>query len=46
MTVDYITYDPPLRVAMSMIDGPRFFDTFAGTWLFKPLETTLSLLPY
>lgn len=37
MQVEYVTVDPPERVAVRMVDGPFFFQTFAGTWLFKPV---------
>jgi hypothetical protein len=35
MQVEYVTVDPPERVAVRMTRGPRFFENFAGTWLFK-----------
>ncbi len=35
MTVRYVSYDPPDRVAMTMIDGPAMFKTFSGSWVFK-----------
>src|SRR6185295_10002453 len=34
MEVVYVTYDRPRSTAMKMIDGPRFFERFAGTWKF------------
>lgn len=36
MEVVYVTYDRPRSTAMKMIDGPRFFERFAGTWKFEP----------
>ena len=36
MQVEYVTVDPPERVAVRMVRGPFFFENFAGTWLFKP----------
>src|SRR5262245_51300353 len=35
MEVVYVTYDRPRSTAMKMIDGPRFFERFAGTWKFE-----------
>jgi uncharacterized protein YndB with AHSA1/START domain len=35
MEVEYLTVDPPSRVAMRMLRGPRSFETFAGTWRFE-----------
>jgi len=32
MEVVYVTYDRPRSTAMKMIDGPWFFERFAGTW--------------
>ena len=34
MEVVYVTYDRPRSTAMKMIDGPPFFERFAGTWKF------------
>ena len=45
MTVRYVSFEPPRRVAMTMISGPWFFERFAGTWTFKSLgsnRTTVS----
>lgn len=39
MTVRYITFDPPRRVAVTMLDGPRFFAKFAGTWRFESQDS-------
>lgn len=36
MTTEYVTVVPPERVAVKMIDGPRFFATFGGAWRFEP----------
>ena len=38
MEVVYVTYDRPRSTAMKMIDGPRFFERFAGTWKFDRVE--------
>jgi ribosome-associated toxin RatA of RatAB toxin-antitoxin module len=35
MQVEYVTVQPPERVAVRMVRGPFFFQAFAGTWLFK-----------
>jgi len=39
MTVRYVSYDPPERVAMTMIEGPWMFSRFSGSWVFKPLSS-------
>jgi len=36
MEVVFTGFRPPNSVAMRMVQGPRFFRQFAGTWLFKP----------
>jgi ribosome-associated toxin RatA of RatAB toxin-antitoxin module len=36
MTVEYITFDRPRRVAVRMVSGSRLFERFAGSWLFEP----------
>ena len=35
MLVEYVTVEPPARVAVRMVQGPFFFQNFAGTWLFE-----------
>lgn len=40
MQVEYVTVDPPERVAVQMVRGPFFFQAFAGTWLFKSVSET------
>ena len=35
MQVEYVTVEPPERVAVRMVRGPFFFENFAGTWLFR-----------
>ena len=42
MTVEYISLKPPSVVAMQMLEGPWFFEKFAGTWRFRPLEAERS----
>jgi len=34
MEVVYVTYDRPRSTAMKMVEGPRMFERFAGTWKF------------
>ncbi len=34
MEVVYVTLDRPRSVAMKMVNGPKFFKHFAGTWRF------------
>jgi ribosome-associated toxin RatA of RatAB toxin-antitoxin module len=36
MEVLFVGFRPPSAVAMTMEQGPFFFEKFAGTWLFKP----------
>jgi len=36
MTTEYVTVVPPKRVAIKMVDGPVFFETFGGAWHFEP----------
>jgi ribosome-associated toxin RatA of RatAB toxin-antitoxin module len=38
MKVRYVSYQPPERVAMTMISGPFPFERFSGSWNFKPLD--------
>ena len=38
LQVEYVTVDPPERVAVRMVRGPFFFEHFAGTWLFRPVN--------
>jgi ribosome-associated toxin RatA of RatAB toxin-antitoxin module len=35
MTVRFVTMTPPELVAMTMVEGPRIFRQFAGTWRFQ-----------
>ncbi len=37
MTVRYVSYLPPERVAMTMVEGPWMFRAFSGSWVFKAL---------
>ena len=36
MITEYVTVVPPKRVAVKMLDGPPFFETFGGAWRFEP----------
>ncbi len=36
MTSEYVSYAPPSHVGMKMIEGPWFFEVFAGGWRFTP----------
>jgi Polyketide cyclase / dehydrase and lipid transport len=36
MKVRFVGFQPPSSVAMTMQQGPVFFQNFAGTWRFKP----------
>lgn len=36
MTVEYVTVNSPERVAINLVRGPVFFESFAGTWIFQP----------
>jgi ribosome-associated toxin RatA of RatAB toxin-antitoxin module len=46
MEVEYITYKPPEVVAMKMLKGPGFFDTFSGTWRFDEVNGTQTLVTF
>lgn len=35
MVSEYQSYRPPSQVDMKMVEGPWFFDNFAGGWSFK-----------
>jgi uncharacterized protein YndB with AHSA1/START domain len=37
MEVEYVTVQPPERVAVKMVRGPVFFESFGGAWLFERL---------
>jgi ribosome-associated toxin RatA of RatAB toxin-antitoxin module len=37
MTVEYVTFEPPHRVAVRMVSRSRLFERFAGTWSFEPI---------
>ncbi len=35
MVTEYLTYRPPTLVGMKMVEGPRIFRTFSGSWRFS-----------
>ena len=37
MEVEYTTLEPPDRVAVRMVNGPFFFESFAGAWRFDAI---------
>jgi ribosome-associated toxin RatA of RatAB toxin-antitoxin module len=37
MKVEYIMVQPPERVAVKMIEGPKLFTYFAGSWYFEAI---------
>jgi len=39
MVVEFVNVNRPHSVAMRMLQGPWFFEMFAGTWLFHGLPT-------
>lgn len=38
MDTEYVSFKPPKLAAIRMIQGPRFLDTFTGTWLLEELS--------
>jgi hypothetical protein len=38
MTSEYVSYQPPTNVGMTMVEGPWFFDQFGGGWRFRTQE--------
>jgi hypothetical protein len=36
MVSQYVSYNPPTNVGMTMVEGPWFFESFAGGWRFSP----------
>ena len=37
MTSEYVSFNPPTNVGMKMLEGPWFFESFAGGWRFAPV---------
>ena len=40
MVSQYVSFDPPGRVGMRMVEGPWFFARFGGGWSFAPVSPT------
>ncbi|WP_041832062.1 SRPBCC family protein [Actinoplanes sp. N902-109] len=38
MISQYVSFAPPTNVGMKMVEGPWFFEMFAGGWRFTPAE--------
>jgi ribosome-associated toxin RatA of RatAB toxin-antitoxin module len=38
METEYISFNPPRAVAIKMTRGPRYIETFAGSWRFDEVE--------
>ncbi|MFS3127606.1 SRPBCC family protein [Nocardioides sp. Bht2] len=38
MDSQYVSYQPPTNVGMTMVDGPWFFASFGGGWRFKAVD--------
>ncbi len=36
MVSEYVSFRPPQQVGMKMVEGPWFFESFAGGWTFQP----------
>ncbi|MGJ9413412.1 SRPBCC family protein [Aeromicrobium sp. CF4.19] len=36
MVSEYVSYNPPTNVGMTMVEGPWFFESFAAGWRFVP----------
>jgi hypothetical protein len=37
METEYVSFNPPWATAVKMIRGPRFLDSFAGSWRFDAI---------
>ena len=35
METEYVSFDPPNRVAVRMTQGPWYFERFAGAWIYE-----------
>lgn len=47
MISEYVSYNPPRNVGMTMREGPWFFVTFGGGWRFEPVpEGTRAVWKY
>lgn len=38
METEYVSFQPPERVAVKMTRGPWMFRSFAGSWIYEPLD--------
>ena len=38
METEYVSFDPPRRVAVKMTRGPWVFRKFAGAWIYEELD--------
>lgn len=38
METQYVSFDPPRRVAVKMTSGPWMFKSFAGSWRYEPVD--------
>lgn len=38
MTVEYVSYKPPLVASIRMVNGPWYIKRFSGSWSFKQLD--------
>ena len=48
MTVEYVSFRPPLVASVKMIDGPWYIKSFAGSWSFRKLSEnrTVAIFKY
>ena len=48
MVSEYVSYNPPSNVGMTMVSGPWFFEQFGGGWRFKAERggTRSAMLPW
>lgn len=46
MTVRYLTVNAPSQVAMTMTEGPWMFRKFSGSWGFKEITPTRTLVTF
>lgn len=38
MTVEYVAFQPHTSIAVKMVEGPPFFESFGGVWRFEPVD--------
>jgi ribosome-associated toxin RatA of RatAB toxin-antitoxin module len=46
METEYVSFNPPERTAIKMTRGPAIIHTFAGSWIFKALEPSLTKVTF